>query len=147
MPISFSAWCIISLVMRGAGVGEGTGVGEGVWASASSGNFVAAILAAPRAGSSFTKARRVVLFFFIVVLAADFADERRSFIHRFSVLQLYNFRFAETIDRDNVEVVVFAFGNDRVSLAAQLRHHRGDRVVVTGDEDRLAAISGLDSLQ
>jgi hypothetical protein len=28
MPISFSAWCIISLVMRGAGVGDGLGDGS-----------------------------------------------------------------------------------------------------------------------
>src|SRR5215216_6092127 len=76
MPISFSAWCIISLVMRGVGVGdglgEGTGVGDGVWARASRGNFVAVRPAAPRAGSSFTKVRLVVLLFFIVnLLAAD----------------------------------------------------------------------------
>src|SRR5678816_37015 len=71
MPISFSAWCIISLVTRsggvGDGLGEGTGVGEGVCASVWSGSFVAARPAAPMAGSSFTNVRRVVLFFFIVV--------------------------------------------------------------------------------
>src|SRR5215217_1595845 len=79
MPISFSAWCIISLVMRGAGVGdgEGRGVGDGVCASASSGNFDTARPVAPRAGSSLTKVRlptflllaRVfsALFFFMVI--------------------------------------------------------------------------------
>src|SRR5215204_3164874 len=171
IPISFSAWCIISLVMRGAGVGDGlgdgTGVGEGVCARASSGSFVAVRPAAPRAGSSFTKVRRStfalrvrgLLFFFMVTLAADLRGERRLFIHgnhrsrantlraRFSVLQLHDFGFAETIDRDDVEVVVFALGNYRVSLAAQLRHHRRNSVVVAGDENGLAAIARLDSPQ
>jgi len=53
----------------GAGVG-GVGEGLGVWARVSSGNFVAATPAAPRAGSIFTNVRRVVLFFFMF-LAAD----------------------------------------------------------------------------
>jgi hypothetical protein len=66
----------MSLVTRNGGVGEGlgdgNGVGVGVCASTSSGNFVAAKPAAPRAGSSFTKARLSTLvlvfrdlFFFI----------------------------------------------------------------------------------
>src|SRR6185369_14435798 len=71
MPINFSAWCIISFVMRGAGVGDGLGDGvgdgadDGVCASASSGNRVAATPATPRAGSSFTKFRRST---FVLVL-------------------------------------------------------------------------------
>src|ERR1043165_6294051 len=74
MPISFSAWCIISLVTRGAGVGDGLGedVGDGVWASASTGNFDAMRPAAPSAGRLLTKFRLamfaslLVLLFFIV---------------------------------------------------------------------------------
>jgi hypothetical protein len=66
--------CIISLVMRSGGVGEGLGVGEGVCASASMGSFVAARPAAPMAGSNFTKARRVVLVFFIF-LTTDYTDD------------------------------------------------------------------------
>jgi len=54
--------CIISLVMRGGGVGEGdgdgNGVGVGVCASAVTGKLDAANPAAPRAGKSFTNARR-----------------------------------------------------------------------------------------
>src|ERR1041385_1310934 len=63
MPISFSALCIISLVMR-IGVGEGLGVGEGVGvavcASAFSGAFETASAAAPAAGSALTKLRRLI---------------------------------------------------------------------------------------
>src|SRR5215813_4829822 len=128
MPISFSALCIISCVMRSGGVGEG----DGVCASALSGRFVAAKPVAP---SSFTKVRRLTfvlrgfLVFFMVVLAAD---ECGSFIHghhcscadawyaRSSVFQLYDFCFTKAVDRDDIEVVVFTFGDDGVSLAAQL---------------------------
>ena len=81
MPISFSVWCIISFVMRGAGVGDGlgdgSGVGEAVWANASSGNFETPRPAAPSAGRSFTNVRRPtvvlllrvleILFFFMIV--------------------------------------------------------------------------------
>src|SRR5262249_20184701 len=70
-------WCIISLVTRGAGVGDGlgVGVGDGVWAKVSSGRFETVRPAAPSAGKSLTKFRRsrfasfarglLVLFFFI----------------------------------------------------------------------------------
>src|SRR5690349_7803926 len=72
MPISFSAWCIMSLVMRGAGVGDGLGdgVGDRVWANAPIGNFDATRLAAPSAGRLLTKFRLamfalgVLVFFF-----------------------------------------------------------------------------------
>jgi len=55
----------MSLVMRRAGVGDGTGdgrgdgVGVGVWAIEVSGSLVATNPAAPMAGSSFTKDRRL----------------------------------------------------------------------------------------
>src|SRR6185369_6824484 len=78
MPISFSAWCIISLVMRGAGVGdglgEGVGDGDAVCARASNGSFDATRPAAPSAGRLLTKfrlaifasfARGVLVFLFI----------------------------------------------------------------------------------
>src|SRR5262245_46107235 len=60
MPISFSAVCNMSFVMRGAGVGDGkgVGVGEGVWARAGSVSFEAAKLASPRAGKTLTNERR-----------------------------------------------------------------------------------------
>src|SRR5215216_3132341 len=71
IPISFSAWCIISLVMRGVGVGDGLGegVGDGVCARASIGNFDAVKPAAPSAGSTLRNFRLLfeVLFFFIVL--------------------------------------------------------------------------------
>src|SRR2546427_12955327 len=62
MPISFSALCIMSLVMRGAGVGDGRGEGDGVGVCASpfSGDFDTASPAAPAAGSSLTKLRRLI---------------------------------------------------------------------------------------
>src|SRR6185503_18363299 len=81
MPISFSAVCIISLVMRGVGVGEGLGV----CASASIGSFVAARPAAPMAGSSFTKARRVVLVF-LIFLTTDYTDERQIYLFMGSIV-------------------------------------------------------------
>ncbi|HEX6730248.1 MAG TPA: hypothetical protein VF074_09570, partial [Pyrinomonadaceae bacterium] len=68
MPKSFSAVCIISFVMRGAGVGEaageavgeatGVGVGLGVCANDASGRLDAAKPATPSAGNVFTKVRR-----------------------------------------------------------------------------------------
>src|SRR2546425_13210759 len=63
MPISFSAVCSISFVMRcgvgdGDGDGKGVGVGVGVCAAAGSERFDAARPAAPSAGRSFTNARR-----------------------------------------------------------------------------------------
>src|SRR6185369_12726586 len=104
MPISFSAWCIISFVMRGAGVGDGLGDGdgEGVCASASSGSFEAVRPAAPRAGRSFTKVRRStrgfeLLFFFIGLvrilgkLCAQYgsgAEARRDYHRRHQVCRL-----------------------------------------------------------
>ena len=69
MPISFSALCIISLVMR-SGVGDGRGEGEaagvGIWANAVNGDFETARPAAPAAGSSFTKLRRLMLDLLLV---------------------------------------------------------------------------------
>src|SRR6266568_1508489 len=59
MPISFSASCIMSLVIRiGAGDGRGDGVGVAVCASAFSGELETASPAAPAAGRSLTKVRR-----------------------------------------------------------------------------------------
>src|SRR5436190_20553332 len=62
-PISFSALCIMSLVMRpgvGDGRGEGIGVGVGVCAIAFNGRFATVSPAAPAAGRSLTKARRLI---------------------------------------------------------------------------------------
>src|SRR5437660_12551896 len=63
MPISFSAVCSISFVMRcgvgdGDGDGKGVGVGVGVCAAAGSERLDAATPAAPSAGRSLTNARR-----------------------------------------------------------------------------------------
>src|SRR5882672_6614393 len=64
MPISFSAWRSMSFDTRnGAGVGDAIGVGEGVgdgtWVrTVERFKWGAAIAAAPRAGTSFTKVRR-----------------------------------------------------------------------------------------
>src|SRR5690349_19821081 len=73
IPISFSAWCIISLVIRGAGVGDGLGVGVGVvvgvWARASSGSVEAVKPAAPSAGSTLRNFRLLVLVFFIIFMS------------------------------------------------------------------------------
>src|SRR5678809_629066 len=112
----------------GDGLGEGTGVGDGVCASASSGRFVAAKPAAPRAGSSFTKLRRSTfvlrgfLFFFMVVsfIRGDHRPTADALSARSSVFQLDNFRFTKTVDRNDIEIVVFTFGDDGISLAAQL---------------------------
>src|SRR5262245_54520434 len=104
MPISFSAWCIISCVMRSGGVGDGLGVGDGVCASASSGRFVAANPAAPRAGSSFTKLRRSTfvlrgfLFFFMLFIRGNHRPRANALYARPAVFQLYDFRFTKTVD-------------------------------------------------
>src|SRR6185369_18092229 len=99
MPISFSAWCIISLVMRGAGVGdglgEGVGDGDAVCARASNGSFDATRPAAPSAGRLLTKFRlamfasfaRGVLLFLFIVLGSD-ADARRDYHRRHQVCRL-----------------------------------------------------------
>src|SRR5437763_8417562 len=73
IPISFSALWIISLVIRRGGVGEGRGEGDGVGicASAFNGVFDTTRPAAPAAGRSLTKLRRVFdvrVVFFIDVL-------------------------------------------------------------------------------
>src|SRR5687768_18586552 len=89
--MSFSAWRIISFVMRGVGVGDGDGDGvgdgdaAGVWANTSNGSLEAATPAIPNAGSALTKFRRSTLapdfltlrwlvFFFI---AFTRSEERR----------------------------------------------------------------------
>jgi hypothetical protein len=62
--MSFSEVCNISFVIRGVGVGdgagEGTGVGDGVCATEVNGSCVATKVAAPRAGSDWTNARRLL---------------------------------------------------------------------------------------
>jgi hypothetical protein len=67
MPINFSAWRIISFVMRcGVGEGDGDGTGEaagdgvavGVWASVFCGNLVTTNPAIPTAGMNFNSVRR-----------------------------------------------------------------------------------------
>src|SRR5213075_2338954 len=75
--------------MRGAGVGDGlgdgSGVGDGVWASASSGNLESARPAAPSAGSSLTKVRRLVRvfdFLFFFMLIDRVMDSEKSFPQR-----------------------------------------------------------------
>src|SRR5712692_2266126 len=63
MPISFSALCIMSFVMRpgvGDGLGEGSGVGVGVCAIAFNGRLATVNPAAPAAGRSLTKVRRLI---------------------------------------------------------------------------------------
>src|SRR5712691_4241550 len=71
MPISFSALCIMSFVMRpgvGDGRGKGDGVGVGVCATALNGRFATVNPAAPAAGRSLTNVRRLIevrLDFFI----------------------------------------------------------------------------------
>lgn len=110
--------------MRGAGVGDaagdGTGVGVGVCADVSRGSFVAVIPATPSAGSSFTKERRVVLVFFIVLFVhRNHRSSANTLRARFAVLDLQNLRFAKPVDRDDVEVVVFTFGNRRIRVTAQ----------------------------
>src|SRR5712691_8324979 len=74
MPISFSALCIMSFVMRpgvGDGRGEGDGVGVGVCATALNGRLATVNPAAPAAGRSLTKVRRLMLDLF-GLLRSDF---------------------------------------------------------------------------
>src|SRR5688500_12076052 len=166
MPISFSAWRIISFVMRGAGVGDGDGDGvgdgaaapEGVCANTSRGTREAATPAMPSAGSTFTKFRRSrlvtfffagrwVVFFFMSSLVhrnhRSRSDSLRAF---FSVLQPDDLGLTKSINRHDKKIVVFAFRNDWKRFAAQLRSDRGNSVVMTGDEDRLSAQTGLYAL-
>src|SRR5262245_57662432 len=109
MPINCSAWCIISLVMRKGGVGDGlaeaagvgdglaeaagvgdglaeaAGVGDGVCASALSGVFVTTMPAAPAAGRSFTKVRRLSdLRFVFFMISVRRRPARSSFCLRLS---------------------------------------------------------------
>src|SRR6185295_16601095 len=65
---------------------------------------------------------------------------------RFAVLHLHNSCFTEAIDRHDVEIVILAFRNGRISYATQRRYNRRDCVVVTGDEDSLTAIGSLQLL-
>src|SRR5438132_13585088 len=85
MPISFSAWCIISLVMR-SGVGDGRGEGEaagvGVWANVVNGDFETASPAAPAAGSSFTKLRRLIEVRFVFFIALERGHSARIYYLR-----------------------------------------------------------------
>src|SRR5262249_34094966 len=81
IPISFSAACIISLVMRsggvGDGLGEGIGVGDGGWARASDCPFEATRPTAPSAGSSLTKFRRLTFvrsFLILFFMGQDLQD-------------------------------------------------------------------------
>src|SRR5213593_3368571 len=68
MPMSFSALCIMSFVMRSVGGGEGWGIGEGVGVGVCaiifSGEPDTARPAAPAAGRSLTKDRRLMLLDF-----------------------------------------------------------------------------------
>src|SRR5260370_16248619 len=126
MPISFSALCIMSLVMRGAGVGDGRGEGDGVGvcASAFSGDFDTASPAAPAAGSSLTKLRRLMrsLFDFDLFIESSlFTSRDRSLRElllwnhdaaayackaRLPVFHLHDLRLARAIDGDDEKIVV-----------------------------------------
>src|SRR6266404_6539954 len=163
-PISFSALCIMSFVMRpgvGDGRGEGIGVGVGVWAIAFKGRFATVNPAAPAAGRSLTKARRLMprFFcagpgFFITILKVDSMIRSLSLavlkrrpvlltahcplsLRRRAVLHLHNFRFAGSIDGYDVQVVVFAFRNCWVSRTTKRRDDFRHRVVVSGDQNCL----------
>src|SRR5260370_19620976 len=77
MPISFSALCIMSFVMRpgvGDGRGEGRGVGVGVCAIAFKGRFATVNPAAPAAGRSLTKVRRLIELRFDFFIESSLVD-------------------------------------------------------------------------
>src|SRR5437667_9488337 len=90
MPISFSALCIISFVIRiGIGDGVGDGVGVGVWANVFSGAFETTSAAAPAAGRTLTKLRRLIdiRFVFFIVCSRSFGvrpshNEHSHYKHR-----------------------------------------------------------------
>src|SRR5438093_2068004 len=94
MPINFSALCIISLVTRGAGVGDGrmNGEGVGVCASALNGVVETASPAAPAAGSSLTKLRRLIdvrfVFIEVLVMSLDLAPQKQASLVRAECLSL-----------------------------------------------------------
>src|SRR5947208_4382400 len=104
----------MSLVMRGAGVGVGRGDGDGlgVWANAFSGALDTAKPAAPAAGRSLTKLRRLIELrfdFFIdssnklLSLTLGLLKRRGAscqlalLLSRNSVLHLHNFGFGSSI--------------------------------------------------
>src|SRR6266446_1998075 len=75
IPITFSALCIMSLVMRkGVGDGRGDGNGVGVWAIAFKEELDTTSPAAPAAGRSLTKDRRSSPDFFRVFGSGFFID-------------------------------------------------------------------------
>src|SRR5438046_1575000 len=90
MPISFSALCIISLVILRDGVGEGDGVG--ICARAFNGDFETAKPAAPAAGSSLTKLRRLIdvrfVFIEVLVMSLDLAPQKQASLVRAECLSL-----------------------------------------------------------
>src|SRR6185436_3770403 len=152
-PINFSAACIISFEMRrgvaeGRAEGEGAGVGVGVCAIAFNGELETARPAAPAAGSSFTKLRRLreVRFdFFMMYRLRVSPPSRVALMPRplrpsRAVLHLYYFCFAGSINRDDIEVVVLSFRNSRILGASERPNDFRHSVVVTSDKNCLAGI-------
>jgi len=140
MPINLSVTCNISLVIRGAGVGDACGAGAarlvGLCASEFNGSLVATIPAAPIAGSNFTKVRRLedvfscdCFLFGSVLRFTDFPQvpfESFDRNHRscsstlcsFSaVLQPHHFRLTKPIDRDDIKIIVLSLRNYRKRFA------------------------------
>src|SRR5438270_6461210 len=105
--------------MRGAGVGDGRGEGDGVAVCASdfSGICDTANPAAPAAGRSLTKLRRLIdvrfdFFMTFFPLLRNHRSVPDSRLTWFSILHLNDLSFAGSIDGDNEKIVVLRFRND-----------------------------------
>ncbi len=135
----------------GDGRGEGEATGVGVWANTLNGDLETARPAAPTAGSNFTKLRRLIdvrLCFFIVLERGASCPHvfnhrtqvnnlRYLLIHR-TILHLHNLRFAGAIDSHHVKIVVFSLWNHWILWATKGFNYFRHRIVVAGDENRLA---------